>query len=375
MITGINDFTGMGLYVHVPFCLTRCSYCGFYSTVPDCELVDKYLVQLEIEAQKRLTKVASEVFTIFIGGGNPMCLGYDGLKRLIGIIMDQIDAQNIKEWTFEANPESMTTEIAALLAELPGIRISLGVQRLRDEELTILGRQAKMEHVYKAMEICLGKFENISADFILGVPGCKSLANDLSLFLEKFSLKHISAYFLSIEQDSQLKKRIDCGEFPNPDDCGPEEMFEVKEVLETKGFEQYEISNYSLAGFRCLHNMNYWKPGDYIGMGPSAVSTKGALRQSNVADIHGWLSDEKPVFEHLSSIDSRNEYLMLRLRLISDGLNLSNLEKRFGAQAKSFHTQLQFQIVQGNIEKSGNMVKLTNKGITFADNVMSCLFL
>ncbi|GAB4281430.1 MAG: radical SAM family heme chaperone HemW [Candidatus Rifleibacteriota bacterium] len=375
MINGKYNFTGTGLYVHVPFCASKCSYCGFYSVSANDELIGQYLDKLEKEANQRVAEVSGCVHTVFIGGGNPLTLGLSGIQRLARIIMQIVNADEIKEWTFEANPESLTEEIASFLADLPGIRLSMGVQRLKDSELRILGRRATMDNVYNAMELAGKRIENLGIDLILGVPDCPSIARDLAIFLDRFRVNHLSSYFLSIESNSELEKSIAAGEFSDPDECGPEELFEVSSLLQSRNFEHYEISNFALEGFRCLHNMNYWKPGNYLGLGPSAVSTQGDLRKYNVPDLKRWLNDEQPVYEQLSPVDRRNEYLMLRMRLLKDGVNVSSLERRFGPQSESFYMELQWHIEQGNIEKAGDVVRLTRKGIAFSDTIISALFI
>ncbi len=375
MITGIYDFTGTGLYIHVPFCFSKCAYCGFYSTVPDSEKISRYLQRLEDEASARLPAAAGNIHTIFVGGGNPLCPDLPGLKRIFEIVKNHVDLSSISEWTFEANPENLSDEIAAFLKELPGIRISLGVQRLDNAELELLGRRARITDVERALEICGRHFSNFGIDLILGVPGCQSIAPALAQLLEKLEIQHVSAYFLSVEPGSLLQQRIENHEFPDPDEADPDELFEVRQVLIDAGFEHYEISNYARPGRRCLHNMNYWKPGDYIGLGPSAVSTEAGLRCYNPADLGRWLADESPAFEQLSSVDRRNEYLMLRLRLLADGFNLTSFERRFGAQDDNFHSQVLWHIEQGNLAQENNVIKLTPKGIIFSDNIISDLFI
>lgn len=375
MITGIYDLTGTGLYIHVPFCFGKCAYCGFYSVTPESGMLDSYLHRLENEAEKRLPEYVENIHTVFVGGGNPMCLGSSGIKRLIEMVLKYVRADSIKEWTFEANPENLTTEIVSLLKDLPGIRLSIGVQRLQDQQLQLLGRRARMTEVTNALKLCEKHIANFGIDLILGVPGCDSLADDLDRFLRDFDIKHVSAYFLSVEPDSILQRMIAKKEFPDPDTADPDELYQVEKILAQSGFEHYEISNYARENFRCLHNMNYWKPGDYIGLGPAAVSCEGALRSYNPADLARWLEEESAVHEQLSSVDRRNEYLMLRLRLLQDGLNLSSFERRFGVQEDVFYAELLWHIEQGNLEKKENLVKLSEKGIIFADRIIADLFI
>jgi oxygen-independent coproporphyrinogen-3 oxidase len=366
------NITMSGLYIHVPFCRKKCDYCSFYSTTPTEELIDLYLDSLQSEADACLNMHRKTVETVFVGGGDPFVLDADQLSRLIDIVLKHIKAGQIKEWTFEGNPENLTRKKAEILALVPALRISMGVQRLKDEELNLLGRRARMKQIINAAEICSDFDFNTGFDFIIGVPGCESIAEDLNRFLEKFPARHISSYFLSIEPGTPLYKKLSLQQIA---DTGPEELFEIKKVLAARGFEHYEISNFALKKSRCLHNINYWQGKNYIGLGPAAVSTVDSLRACNPPDLEQYLNDKAAEVEVLSVIDKRNEYLMLRLRLLNDGLNLTRFAEKFGQPDKNFFMKLEFQLEQELIEKSGNIIKLSEKGIIFADKVMAELFI
>jgi len=364
-----------GLYVHVPFCLSKCGYCAFYSVIPDGQLIESFLDRLEHEAEKRLKEQPARFSTVFIGGGNPTALGKDGLKRLVSIILRYIEPHLISEWTFETNPETLNADAADLLEGLPGIRLSIGIQRLRPAELAILGRRARLDAIYSALEIAFSRIDNIGADFILGVPGCDDIADDVRCLLARFPLQHVSAYFLTIEENTPLHLAVTSETMASPEDIGPEELFSLRNMLVSQGFEHYEISNYARPGRRCLHNMNYWAPAGYIGLGPSAVSTEGSVRTSNISSLSAWLNGDQPLVENLSAIDLRNEYTMLRLRLLSDGLDLSLLEDKYGRQSSPFYRELNKHIVAGNLASIGTVVRLTSSGLVIADEVMADLFI
>ena len=361
-----------GLYIHIPFCCKKCDYCSFYSIVPTKNLIDLYLEKLQSEAEFRLKTYADPVYTVFVGGGDPFTLETEQLNQLKNIVLQNIDGSQIQEWTFEGNPENLTIQKAEALASIPALRISMGVQRLKDEELSILGRRARMKQIMKAAEICFGLNFNTGFDFIIGVPGCESIANDLNSFLNTFPARHISTYFLSIEPDTPIARKFSSQQIAN---TGPEELFGVKEVLSGRGFEHYEISNFALKNFRCLHNLNYWYGKNYIGLGPAAVSTINNLRSRNPSDLQCYLRNEPAQIEELSRSDKRNEFLMLRLRLLRDGLDLNEFSEKFGEPDQDFFRKLQLQLEQRLIEKSGNIIRLTEKGIVFADNVMAELFI
>ncbi|EKD81876.1 MAG: hypothetical protein ACD_39C01591G0003 [uncultured bacterium] len=369
-------FAGNGLYVHVPFCLSKCDYCGFYSEVPGPTSIGNYLARLSQEAAERIALPRPAFTTVFVGGGNPTCLGLDNLKRLVEIIVACLpDSSALQEWTFESNPETLTAEILDFLATLPAIRLSIGIQRLHDRELSVLGRRARIESVYRALDLTFSRLKNVGGDFIMGVPNCPSLADDLRNLVEKYPFRHISAYFLTVEENTPLQRAVNGGLLPDPADVDAGELYEVRNALAASGFEHYEISNYARPGFRCWHNLNYWQPGSYTGLGPAAVSGADNIRLTNAADLARWLAGEAPSVERLSPIDRRNEHLMLRLRLLLDGLDLVDFVRCFGEQTDEFYETLATQINSGNLLCHQNQVRLSDQGLRIADEIMASLFI
>lgn len=369
--------TVTSLYIHVPFCFSKCDYCGFYSILPkESYFISRYLDHLEKSIDDWFNKSESkkEIKSIFVGGGNPTMLGIKGIRRIMAILANHLDINEVEEITFETNPETMTEEIATLLGEFPQIRISMGIQRLQDDELELLGRNARIGSVIRALDIVFNNITNVSADFILGVPKCKSIGKDLLRLVGDYPFKHISAYFLTVEEGTVIQKKIDAGKLPDPDDIGPEEMFEVSEVLRNEGFEHYEISNYAKPGYRCKHNMSYWQNADYIGFGPSAVSCIDNVRYSEIPCFEQWLNGIKPEKEILTELAQRNEYLMLHLRLLNDGLNLDVFEKKFGIQREDFYISINRHISAGELVKAGQKICLSELGTVMANSIISDLF-
>ncbi len=365
-----------GLYLHVPFCLSKCDYCGFYSEVPRQNAIENYLQRLTEEARERFEPATSSIATVFVGGGNPTCIGLANLQRLVEIVSSLLPNPSLlKEWTFESNPETLTTEIVDYLATLPGVRLSIGIQRLHDSELTLLGRRASMDAVYRALDIAFARLKNVGGDFILGVPGCSSLADDLHRLVTKYPFMHVSAYFLTIEENTPMQQAVNKGLLPDPADIDADELYEVRDALATAGFEHYEISNHARAGFECRHNLNYWYQGDYLGLGPAAVSSRHGVRLTNPPDLIRWLAKEPAAVELLSSADKRNEYLMLHLRLLKKGLDLACFERCYGSQSEDFYAHLARQTAAGNLRREGDRIKLSDCGLRFADEVMASLFI
>jgi len=365
-----------GLYLHVPFCLSKCDYCGFYSETPVENSIEQYLQRLAEEARARFEPATGHLKTVFVGGGNPTSIGLANLQRLVEIIRSLLPNPSLlQEWTFESNPETLTVEIADYLATLPQIRLSMGIQRLNDRELAALGRRASLDSVYRALDVTFARLKNVSGDFILGVPGCPSLADDLHQLVTRYPFAHVSAYFLTIEENTPMQKAVSQGLLSDPADIGAEELYEVRDALAAAGFEHYEISNHARAGLECRHNLNYWCQGDYLGLGPAAVSCCDGIRLANPPDLRRWLAEEPAAVERLSPADRRNEYLMLRLRLVQQGLDLADFEQCFGRQPEDFYRTLARQTATGNLWREGDKIRLSDCGLRLADEVMASLFI
>ncbi|HEY9068931.1 MAG TPA: coproporphyrinogen-III oxidase family protein [Candidatus Ozemobacteraceae bacterium] len=366
---------GLGLYLHVPFCLSKCGYCAFSSVVPSPGAIDAWLDRLAGEIARALPEpVRRTVRTVFIGGGNPTAIGALPLARVLAMLQHPLEQAQIEEWTVETNPETLMPETAAVLRELPALRLSMGLQRLRDEELRFLERRGTAAAGRAAITLALSLTPRVGVDLILGVPGCPSLAPELAGLVREFPVQHVSAYFLSVEEGTPLSDRVREGRFPDPAEVGPEELFEVAAVLGQNGFEQYEISNFARPDGRCRHNMNYWLGGEYIGLGPAAVGTQNGVRRSNPASLRDWLDGRSPALERLSTAELFRETVMLRLRLVSDGLDLSWLERRHGPLPEAFHTAVAGQVSAGMLIRRGPVISLSPTGIAFANRVISELF-
>lgn len=317
---------GVGLYLHVPFCARKCDYCSFASAPPAPGDVDRYITSVREELACRAPSSFAPA-TVFAGGGNPTLLGAAGWRRLGAGLLTAIDPARVTETTVESNPETLRPEIAAALAVLPGLRLSIGVQRFRDRELAILGRPAAAAALEPALSAAFAVTRRVGIDLILGVPGAPSLVNDLAQLLDRFPIEHVSAYFLTVETGTPLARRVEAGELADPAEEGADEYREVADELLRRGFEQIEISNFARPGAACRHNLDVWQGGDYLGIGPSAVSTWRGRRQTNPSTLDAWLDDPgRPAqVEKLTPSERFNERVMLGLRLVSIGLDLECL--------------------------------------------------
>lgn len=365
----------IGIYIHIPFCISKCHYCAFYSTAIEISLVSQYVSKICKEIQLNLSEISDRVKTVFIGGGNPTAISSKNLEKIVETILSVVNTDVIEEFTIESNPETITPEFLNLFKNIPNMRLSMGIQRLDNAELKILGRAGNMLHIGRVLDMVLPELDNVSADIIMGVPECSDIAGKIDEFLNRYKLRHLSAYYLSVEDGTVLQSRIANGELFSPDEIGPEEMFHVRDVLVEHGFEHYEISNYAQNSFRCKHNMHYWNQGEYIGLGPSGVGTLLNQRVSQKSDLQLWLEGGIADTENLSSVDMRNEYLMLRLRLISEGLDITKLESKFGKQPEQFYSALADSVSREFLQKNNNIFRLTDKGISFSNSVMGELFI
>ncbi len=270
------------IYVHIPFCARICPYCAFYKERADPAQAMRFCEAVVAE----LGTTALRPKTIFFGGGTPTALTTDQLEFLLGGFHAQLDLSELAEWTFEANPGSVSERKAQLLRARGVNRISLGVQSFDDGLLQLLGREhsAAQAEVSFALLRRAG-FENLNIDLMFGLPG-QTLAQWEATLQRAIALKpdHISAYCLTYEEDTEFFLRHARGEFRTDAEADADFFVRTDELLGDAGFEHYEVSNYARPGFESVHNRAYWSGSDYLGLGPSAVSTVGLRRWQNVSD-------------------------------------------------------------------------------------------
>ena len=306
------------LYVHIPFCPKVCPYCSFYKETSDRNKTSVFLdaVLRELDQQQAVLPPLRPR-TIFFGGGTPSALSTPQLEYLLTGLRARLDLTALKEWTLEINPATVSLEKARTLRALGVNRVSMGVQSWEPQLLAVLGRVHSAEQARRSYDILReAGFENVNLDLIFGIPTQtpamwqRSLAETVSLGPE-----HISAYNLTYEEDTDFFRRFSAGEF-NQDSEDDAELFEqTADMLSAAGFEPYEISNFARPGRECAHNLAYWQARDYLGLGPSAFSTVGTRRWSNVRDtaaynvlVHGgqpaadFREDVPPVMRQAESI-------------------------------------------------------------------------
>ena len=336
-LTNHKDKTPLGIYVHVPFCRSKCQYCDFYSlTCKDDKSIETYLraVCAHIKESGALTP-GYKVDTIYFGGGTPSFLGSDALATILTTIRRNFDVDPNAEITFEANPDSVSDQLLRRLKAEGFNRVSLGVQSDNDETLRKLGRPHDYAQVVSAVQrIRKAGFKNLSLDLMYGLPGQK--LTDWKDTLERvitLNPDHISCYALKLEEGTPLH---DCKEILNiaDDDTQADMYLAAVEILRSHSFRQYEISNFARKGLYSRHNMKYWSGGEYLGFGPNASSDFGGRRFVIVRDLQAYVNGIKTGGEVLQEVDEvplrerAGEYLMLRLRTIT-GINREEYERKF----------------------------------------------
>ena len=332
-----NNKTPLGIYVHVPFCRSKCQYCDFYSvTTKETRVLDGYLEAVCTHIREA-GALAPEylVDTVYFGGGTPSFFGADGMAQILSVIRKSFDVAHTAEITFEANPDSVSDRLLRRLRSEGFNRVSLGVQCDDDEILKKIGRPHSYAQAVTAVQrIRKAGFRNLSLDLMYGLPGQsledweQTLKNVLTLTPE-----HISCYGLKVEEGTPL---YEYREFCNlaDDDTQADMYLAAVEILRSCGYRQYEISNFCRKGNVSRHNLKYWTGGEYLGFGPDASSDFAGSRFTVVRSLRGYVEgirDGGQVLREVQQIPNREragEYLMMRLRTVS-GLDPREYEKQF----------------------------------------------
>src|SRR5947207_10302783 len=362
------------IYVHIPFCARICPYCAFYKDLLDRSQTSRFcealLLELELNESPRRTGDRRSLLrpsTIYFGGGTPTALNIAQLEQLLRGFHERLDLSQLIEWTTEANPGSVSARKAAVLKKFGVNRISLGVQSWDEELLKLLGREHNAQQAEESFRILRDAgFTNINVDLMFGLPG--QTVDQWRATLEKtiaLEPEHISTYCLTYEEDTEFFLRHVRGEYRQDPDADAEFFELTMAILEDAGYEHYEISNYARRGFESVHNRAYWLGEDYLGIGPSAVSTIGMRRWQNLCDYRAYsdrvLSDQSPcaTIENLTDEMKRTERIALALRTRA-GISASELKD--SAQIDEF-------ITLKLLRKSTDSFLLTRKGKALADSV------
>ena len=439
-----------GLYVHIPFCVKKCSYCDFYSLPSRLDAMEAYVQAVLTEAQfyakgnvhspslqrrahpagieGELSSTNSCFQTLYIGGGTPSLLGAKHLKMLVNGLKNTFcmlgssplrgedsgegvhlkitnlerhcecneaisgrggaptlglprpysprnDILKLTESTIELNPESATCEFLEAVKDAGFNRLSFGVQSLSNAELKSVGRIHSAAQAVSAIKLAQKlDFKSISADLIIGLPGQTGASLRKSLeTLVGMGIQHLSVYCLSLEEGTPLATKPPA-DLPS-DDMQAKLFEETSKYLKTCGYEHYEISNFAKKGFECRHNLNYWHGGEYLGLGTAAASHLDGKRFKNNANLDAYLENptgQVEYIEELSKKEKAAEEAILRLRLLEEGLNTSELAAKFGYEnVKSIIDRLDEMVREGSLETDRKIYRLTPSRIMTSNPIFA----
>ncbi len=384
ILTKSNNKTPLGIYIHVPFCRSKCQYCDFYSlSTKDDKLMDGYLnaICAHIREAGALAP-AYKVDTIYFGGGTPSFFGADGMATILTTVRRCFDVDNNAEITFEANPDSVSDKLLRRLRAEGFNRVSLGIQNDNDEVLRKLGRPHTYGNAVAAYHrIRKAGFRNVSVDLMYGLPGQTLRAwQDTLEHVLTLNPEHISCYGLKVEAGTPLYEYKDYAKLPD-DDTQADMYLAGIEILKSHGFRQYEISNFARKGLYSKHNMKYWTGGEYLGFGPSASSDFAGKRFTLCRSVQEYISGIKnkgQIIDEVQEIPLREragEYLMLRLRTFT-GINAEDYERNFLLPFAPLEDILEKNRTFGYaVRTDDNRWHLTPKGFLVSNTIISDLLL
>lgn len=371
------------LYVHIPWCLAKCSYCNFYSQQLQQEELEQtcdLLIQ-ELELAATEVKEFQPLSSIYFGGGTPSLLSPDQVARLLAASARLFGHAKGAEITLEANPGTVSSSNLQGFAAAGVNRLSIGAQSFNDQMLRLLGRPHSRQDIIQAMQMARqAGFGSVGLDLICGLPGQQLLdwQDDLQQAVQQ-KPEHLSIYCLTIEEGTALHHQVAAGKLALPDDdLAATMLLEADSFLTENGYNHYEIANYALPGHRSSHNSGYWQRDGYLGMGPAAHSflRQGwGLRYGNPANYHGWAAAIRSGclphknIQRLSRQDARDESLFLGLRM-ADGVCLEQFRQQFDEDLMQISG-----VLLGQLESAGllllqdNRIKLTGQGMVLSNQV------
>jgi len=327
-----------GIYLHIPFCKSKCYYCDFYSS-QDISITEQFISSLLVEIKQKNNYLVSDknIETIYFGGGTPSLLNPNQIKKILSKIYSTYNVSSETEITIELNPDDITKEYLEQIYAIGINRLSIGLQSFNNDMLKLMNRRHNVEQAINSVKIAKNiGFNNISVDLIYGLPdtNVEFLKKELQSII-KLNIQHISAYHLTYEDKTVFKNYLKKGTLRElPDTISQKQFVYLTKFLENNGFEQYEISNFAKNNLYSNHNSNYWFGVEYIGLGPSAHSYNKNTRQWNVANVKKYITEieNNNIFfekEILTINDKYNEYLLTSLRTIW-GVDLDLIKAQFG---------------------------------------------
>ncbi len=370
-----------GIYIHVPFCYTRCSYCDFYKTT-DQQFKDEYIKALckEIELNRSFL-LNEDIQTIYFGGGTPSTIKVEEITVIIKAIKKHSSLKHLQEFTLEINPDDVSDEYIGGLVDLGVDRLSMGIQSFYDVHLRKMNRRHNAKQAKEAIRIAKENgITNLSIDLIYGLPYMtfEEWERNVQMAIES-GVQHISAYHLTFEKGTLYYDYLKKGKLQEvPEESSVKQFDYLVKELSCAGFEHYEISNFSLPGLESKHNSNYWTGQKYLGLGPSAHAFDGKNRSWNVRDVRKYitaLEGNETYFEkeELKEIDRYNELIMLGLRK-KYGFNMSLLDGFNTTICTFFNKELKRQISSNNVMLEDGFCKVADNRKMITDRIISDFF-
>lgn len=370
-----------GIYIHIPFCKQKCSYCDFHFST-NLQHKSNLIQAINKELEIRKDEISAPLETIYFGGGTPSILSEIELESIFETIYKNYSTKNLKEITLEANPDDLNKEKLNFLKSTPINRFSIGVQSFFEEDLKLMNRAHNAQEAETSIKLAQDfGFENITIDLIYGSTTTTNemWKQNLQKAIE-LNVPHISSYALTVEEKTILDHQIKKGITKPVDEDRQNEQFQLLvDTLTSHDFIQYEISNFGKEDYFSLHNSNYWKGIHYLGIGPSAHSYNGKTRAWNIANNSKYIQtiNENKLpqeIEVLNEVEQFNEMIMIGLRTIY-GIDLNRINSEFSQPlVNSFYQELNQLINENLVEKKENKIILKPEAKFFADGIASRLF-
>lgn len=366
----------LGVYVHIPYCIRKCSYCDFNSGI-DYASVDAYVDALSMEIRHKGESLGRpRIHTIYLGGGTPSSIELKFIRKILDAIKEAFLTDELEETTIECNPGTVDMDALRVYRTLGIDRISIGVQSFDDEMLVRLGRihsgDVARETIRLARE---AGFDNLSIDLMYGLPMDRldRLESDVKESM-KLGVDHLSAYGLILEEGTKLKEEHDRGNLFLPDEDALLQMRQrIGEILQVKGLRRYEIANYAKPGFESIHNLTYWHNEDYLGFGLGATGKVGDRRRVNPSGMSRYLDDPigSGTEEAITETMSMEEGIFLGLRLV-EGIGLTDFKERYGIDINERYKQVLVELKHlGAIETNDGKLRLTPLGMDISNWCMA----
>lgn len=370
------------LYLHIPFCRIKCTYCAFNTYINFDHLVEPFVESLiqEIRIVGR-SQPGQSLHTVYFGGGTPSLLKTAQLESILNAIRAEFNLLDNAEISMESNPSDLTSDYMKRVRTLGFNRLSIGMQSANEHELELFARRHDLSAVFRAVDAArVGGFDNINLDLIYGIPNqtLRDWENSLKVLLA-LSPEHVSLYALGLEDGTQLKTWVDNGKVPTPDDDLAADMYELAtELLGDANLNQYEISNWAKSGLECRHNLQYWRNLPYPGVGPGAHGYANGVRYSTILSPQRYIKVMKeraesyyefprtPATDQVTEVDQTaeiSETLIMGLRLTQEGINRAAFHKRFGVDLLDVHAEvIERYRTHGLLYVDDQVVKITQQG-------------